>query len=227
VRSGFAGVLSLWLLVAAPSAGQTTFAFRGELLEAIVQFGFARGAPIGLEVVDWAALRREVDVRWSEDESACAVLSGIVGETGLAVEAEGQGCLIRPSSPRESVLDTLIRDFAVHRQNLRMLDLALYRFLDYALDPSPRTGFVGSIPIPAGTPSLGPLDLGQASVRRHLMALVVVAPGGGLWLADGRVRATGSVVPPLWRIVSYRQERDHALRELRQLSLDRERRPID
>ena len=108
-----------------------------------------------------------------------------------------------------------------------MLDLALYRFLDCALDPWPRPGIVGSIPIPAGTPSLGPLDLGEASVRKHLMALVAAAPGGGLWLADGRVHAKGSVVPPLWRIVSYSQERDYALRELWQLAQDRARRPVD
>lgn len=209
--------VSVWLLPVCGGVAQTEQAplIRSDRLAAIYAYGAAAHTPIGLEIVDWTVLERESSTRWDGREPALAVVRRIVGGGSQLVVAEEDGViLVRSSTRSRNALDTVISDFGSHRANLPMLSWALHESLRQTLDPTPRPGVAGSMGIPPGTPSIGPLNLHDGSVRTILSKIITAAPNGGLWLADGGVQADDSLDAPLWAIVSYNQDSVQALEAL-------------
>lgn len=224
MRVGIQAGLAVWLLTAPSVSAQTTHAFRGELLEAVVRFGFSTLTPIGLEITNWTELGREVDVAWRLDAPACSELERILAASStLRVEETGGHCLVWPSAGRPNVLDTVIDDFRFNRANLVLFDSLLHLWLESALDPEPAEGVVGSLYVPEGTPSVGPFALEPMRAREILSTVAAATPGGALWLADGSLATEARLPSRIWRIVSYRQDRGLAVRSLKEFVQARRR----
>lgn len=214
-----------WAASTSCMTAQTSRAIQldGNRLEAIVSLGIAAKAPIGLEVDHWEAFGSRISMTWDEDKPARDFLQAIVNvDSPLSVSNENGVLLVRRSQV-ESVLDTVIPEFGRHPGNLSTLDWVLQRSLEHVMDPTPQPGVVGSLSVPPGTPSIGPLNLRDQSVREVLSAIVRALPEGGMWVADGGVQKGDPLNPPIWRIVSYGQGSDFARAQMEEFRQERTR----
>ena len=187
----------------------------------VVAYGFASKTPIGLEVDEWQSLERGVEVEWDANSPPRVTLERIFsGTPDVTVDTSDDLIWVRIGASDGGILNTVVPEFSTPRGNLRVFDQVLHTWLEGPLDKgqgpisSTPKGVVGHIYIPPGSPSIGPFEIGDASIRTILSKIVTAAPDAGLWLADGGVQRGDPLDPPLWRIVSYRQEVEYALQEL-------------
>ena len=175
------------------------------MIDALVQLGQQQQVPIGIEYVDAAAFRSRITLH-ARNSTMGGLLDTITHGQGYRWFTQGGVVVVTHDGEppgRKNLLNTRISEFTIDKEvTLQAASLKLLGALYLALNPH-STGIMGDYP--SGNPKfgVGPLRMGDATVRQILNRIVSQRRNGAWVVQQPPWNMDKDPSYGLWRVFEY------------------------